>query len=84
MERIPSDAWQSAVIVGKQDRPRVSFWNRSDVRNAILCVAYLIIFAAIALFVLLVVGLPELGAKAWHVGDYESAPNPADTWEYAP
>lgn len=84
MERTPSDAWQRAIIVGKQVRPRVSFWNRADVKNAILCVVYLIILAVIALFVFFVADLPEPGAKFWHVGDYESAPNPADTWEYAP
>lgn len=82
MERIPSSAWQRSAL--KRTPPRVSIWNRSDVRNAIFYLAYLIALIASACFIAAYADELPSDARPWHVGDYESAPNPADTWEYAP
>ena len=68
------------VLSGK----RRSLWRRRKVRFAAFYVGYILFLAALAAFVVYVMASIPSEAKAWHVGDYESAPNPADTWKYAP
>lgn len=82
MTRIPSDDWQRSAL--DKDAYYIPFWRRRKVRFAAFYVGYILFLAALVAFVIYVMTSIPGEAKAWHVGDYESAPNPADTWEYAP
>lgn len=83
MKRIPSDDWQRLAL-DKDVQPRIPFWRRRNVRFAAFYTGYILFLIAFAVFIIYVMASIPENAKAWHVGDYESAPNPFDTWEYAP
>lgn len=83
MKRIPSEDWQRSAL-DKGTYPPIPFWRRRKVRFAAFYIGYILFLAALVAFVIYVMTSIPGEAKAWHVGDYESAPNPADTWEYAP